>query len=266
MMPMTRPVLVIEHEADAGLDLMAGPFGTGLRVLRPYLGDPLPELPAEYGQVAAEYAGLIVLGGAMGAWDDEVAPWLPATRGLLAAAVRQELPTLGICLGGQLLAAACGGVVQRGPAGLELGVVPVTPLPAVSADPFFGAVERAIGGQPPESDGGRPGAWAVHQYHYDAVTRLPADAELIVTGDLYPHQGFRIGPAAWGVQYHPEVSTPGFVQWVNYSLRAGQLTDDAAANALGPIRSAQATQLRVASGHATAFLQALTHSAVRESG
>jgi GMP synthase (glutamine-hydrolysing) len=258
---MTGTVLVIEHEADAGLDLMAGPFGADLRVLRPYLGDPLPE-PGEAAQ--ARYAGLIVLGGEMGAWDDEVAPWLPATRRLMLDAVREELPTLGICLGGQLLAAACGGVVERGPAGLELGLVLVRPLPNVQSDPFFGRVERAIAVRQPGSAAEPPGSWAVHQYHQDAVTGLPADAELLVTGDRYPHQGFRVGPAAWGLQYHPEVSTRGFAEWVDSAQRKGELTDDVAADVLGPIRRAQAAQRRLASVHALAFLGVLTRSVVRE--
>jgi GMP synthase (glutamine-hydrolysing) len=244
-MTLPAPVLVIEHETNAGLDLMAGPFGADLLVIRPYRGDRLPQLDA-----GAEYAGLIVLGGEMAAWEDEVAPWLPATRQLLADAVRQELPTLGICLGSQLLAAACGGQVERGADGLELGLVPVTPLPVADADPFFGRIGRAIGGS------GEP-AWPVHQYHYDAVTQLPPDAELMVSAARYPVQGFRVGPAAWGVQYHPEVSTAGFVGWVGSAQRTGELTDVAAASALGPIRSGEATQGRLASVHALAFLDVL---------
>jgi GMP synthase (glutamine-hydrolysing) len=254
---MTAAVLVIEHEADAALDLMAAPFGAGLRVLRPYLGDRLPE-PAAVAD--AGYTGLIVLGGEMGAWDDEVAPWLPATRRVMADAVRRELPTLGICLGGQLLAAATGGVVERGALGLELGLVPVTPLPAVAGDPFFGAVGRAIEADRPAGSG-PTGSWAVHQYHQDAVTGLPPDAELIVTGDRYPHQGFRVGAAAWGLQYHPEVSTRGFAEWVSSARRKGELANDVAASVLGPIRMAQTVQRRLASAHALAFLDVLTTSA-----
>ncbi|MBN9620040.1 MAG: gamma-glutamyl-gamma-aminobutyrate hydrolase family protein, partial [Actinobacteria bacterium] len=67
------------------------------------------------------YAGLIVLGGSMGATDDAVAPWLPQVRALLRAAVRAELPTLGVCLGGQLLAAAHGGRIGANPDGPEFG-------------------------------------------------------------------------------------------------------------------------------------------------
>lgn len=245
---MTRPVLVVEHEASTGASLMTEPLGPDVQVLRPYLGEPFP--------VAAELSGLIVLGGSMAAWDDEVAPWLPATRSLIRDAVRTELPTFGICLGGQLMAAACGGTAERGAEGLELGLVPVTPLPTVDADPFFGRVQRAVAGDEPQP-------WLVHQYHYDAVTRLPEDAELLVTAGRYPHQGFRIGPAAWGVQYHPEVSTELFTQWVEGAVGSGELAM-AAADVLGPIREAAAAQQRLATAHASAFLEVVsTAGAVR---
>jgi GMP synthase (glutamine-hydrolysing) len=230
---LTDPVLVVEHEPDCGLSLMADPFADRVEVVRPYRGEPLPrDLQA--------FSGLIVLGGSMGAMDDDVAPWLPATRHLLRHAVRAEVPTLGICLGGQLLAAACGGTVERGAPGLELGIVPVTPLPTAEKDPFFGRVQQVL--PTPE--------WPVHQYHYDAVTELPADAELIVTGDVYPHQGFRAGSAAWGLQYHPEVSTGLFVEWVENNVAKGEMP---AADVLGPVRAGSAHQSRVAQAHAQAF-------------
>jgi GMP synthase (glutamine-hydrolysing) len=240
---MTGLILVVEHEPDAGLSLMAPHLAEQVQVVRPHLGEQLPESAAD------GYAGLLVLGGAMGAWDDEAAPWLPATRTLLADAVRAELPTLGICLGAQLLAAACGGTAERGAAGLELGVVPVTPLPVADADPFFAGVQRVLKDDP----AGAAGSWLVRQYHFDAVTALPPDTELVVTGTAYPHQGFRVGPAAWGVQYHPEVSTDLFAAWVAGGLRLGELSA-AATDVLGPIRDAAATQSLVAAAHARAFL------------
>jgi GMP synthase-like glutamine amidotransferase len=235
---MAGQLLVVEHEPDAGLSLMADHLGRHVQVVRPYRGEPLPAADVDPG-----YNGLIVLGGSMGALDDEVAPWLPATRRLLADAVRAGVPTLGICLGAQLLATACGGTVERGADGLELGVVPVKPLPEAGSDPFFGGLQRAVAAD----------AWPVLQYHYDAVTRLPPDAELIVTGERYPHQGFRVGAAAWGVQYHPEVSTHLFSEWVTGGLRRGELTADAAV-ALGPFGADSTGQSRIAAVHAQAFL------------
>jgi len=239
---MTGQVAVVEHEASAGASLMTDALGADVRIVRPYLGEPLPEL--------SELAGLLVLGGSMGAWDDEVAPWLPATRNLMRDAVQTRLPIFGICLGAQLLAAACGGTVGRGADGLELGLVPVTPLPAAHTDPFFSRVQSAVSED-------REAPWLVRQYHFDAVIELPAEAELMVTGDLYPHQGFRIGPAAWGVQYHPEVSTDLFTEWVEGELRSGGLPADAV-HVLGPIRDASATQSLLANAHATAFLDVVS--------
>jgi GMP synthase-like glutamine amidotransferase len=233
---------VVEHEADAGASLMDGALGPAVQVVRPYLGDALPAV--------SQLSGLLVLGGSMGAWDDEIAPWLPAVRDLLRDAVRTGLPTLGICLGGQLLAAACAGTVERGGAGLEVGVIPVTPLPAADSDPFFGRVRRTLDGD-----------WPVHQYHFDAVTRLPADAELKVTGDRYPHQGFRVGAAAWGVQYHPEVSTDLFTTWLEHGQSAGDLAD--APDLLQRARDGATAQARVAAVHAGAFLEVVQGAAVQ---
>jgi GMP synthase (glutamine-hydrolysing) len=231
-------VLVVEHEPDAGLSMMAEHLDGAVQVVRPYLGESLPE---SMGQ-SADYLGLIVLGGSMGAWDDEVAPWLPTTRRLLADAVRRQVPTLGICLGAQLLAAACGGVVERGAAGLEVGLTPVTALPAAASDPFFGPVASAVGRQ-----------WQASQYHNDAVTRLPADADLMVSGDRYRQQGFRVGSAAWGVQYHPEVAPDLFAGWVANGQRSGELATDAT----DLIEAAQASSValsQVAAAHSQAFL------------
>lgn len=182
---------VIEHEADAGLDLFAGWLADQeLRIIRPYLGEPVPETPG---------TALIVLGGAMNAYADTAAPWLVGVRSLLAAAVTREVPTLGICLGAQLLAAATGGAVQvNAPAGLEAGVVDVTWNGAAADDPLCA---------------GQPVPFPSLAMHYDGIAALPAGAVLLGSTPRYPHQVFRVGAAAWGVQFHPEVSVAGFAGW-----------------------------------------------------
>jgi GMP synthase (glutamine-hydrolysing) len=203
---MHNNVVVIEHEVGAGPGYLGGwlaAAGVDCEIVRPYLGDPVP------GRVRG---GLIVLGGEPSAWDDESHPWLPATRELIRAAVRDEVPTLGICLGGQLMTLACGGVVERGERGLEVGVRPVLPLPAAAGDPLFGPVADAVG-----SD-----AVAV-QYHRDAMTRLPAGAVPLMTGDLYANQAYRLGSRAWAVQFHPEATPEIFIGWTAGSADA--LTD-----------------------------------------
>ena len=193
-----RGVLVVQHEADAGLGRLERALmgAAALDVRRPDLGDPLPA-------ALAGYAGLVVLGGTMGATDDDVAPWLPATRRLLAAGVEQQVPTLGICLGAQLLAVATGGRVERGAAGLEVGVVLVAFRTDAADDALLGAVVAGCGPEP-----------LVPQFHQDAVTRLPPGAVLLATGERYPHQAFRLGTCAWGLQYHPEVTAADWTAWL----------------------------------------------------
>lgn len=241
---MPDRLVVVEHEDNATLDLMAAPLAdswTGpIEVLRPYRGDVLPQDTSGIG-------ALLVLGGEMGALDDVAAPWLPGTRRLLAQAVAGQVPTLGICLGAQLLAAATGGVVERGAGGLELGLVSLRPLPWAGADPYLGHVLGRLGGQLGD----------VLQYHRDAVTTLPPDAELLVSGEQYPHQAFRVGAAAWGVQYHPEVSATAFESW----LGAAEVEDppaSAAARAAIHARPGVAGRPDLARAHATGLVAAIT--------
>ncbi|MEV0615875.1 type 1 glutamine amidotransferase [Nonomuraea sp. NPDC050404] len=181
-------ITVIEHEAEAGLGYLAGWLGVACEVVRPYLGEEIPARPAD---------GLIVLGGAAAAWEDERSPWQPATRDLLRVAVDDAVPTLAICLGAQLLTMACGGTVERGANGLEIGACEVVPLPAAASDPLLSGVGTSV---------------AV-QYHQDAMTRLPDGAVPLMTGAQYPNQAYRLGEAAWAVQFHPEATPEIFASW-----------------------------------------------------
>ncbi|WP_035812717.1 type 1 glutamine amidotransferase [Jiangella gansuensis] len=191
----TRPPLidVVEHEPGCPLDRF-GPWladaGAPVRVVRPYAGDAVPSEPG---------AGLIVLGGQMSAYDDGAAPWLPAVRSLLAASVEAGAPTLGICLGAQLLAVALGGAVDVGAApGRESGVVDVVWRAEADDDPLVRGLRAPFPGP---------------SMHADAVAVLPPGAVWLASSAMYPHQAFRVGPAAWGVQFHPEVSLPTFTGW-----------------------------------------------------
>ena len=110
-------VLVVENESDAGpfmFEQWLAAADVAVEICRPYVGDPLP--------VAVRHDGLIVLGGEMGACDDHKAPWLAPLRTMLARAVSDNKAVLGICLGAQLLATACGGQVKPSRTGGELGL------------------------------------------------------------------------------------------------------------------------------------------------
>jgi GMP synthase-like glutamine amidotransferase len=183
---------VVQHEERVPLARWQDAPGLDLVVIRPHLGEPVPA-------DLTGYDGLIVLGGTMAAWEDEVAPWLPDTRALLARAVDDATPVLGICLGAQLLAMATGGTVVKGPDGPELGVVRITVRPEARDDRLL----HRAGPTFPAPQG-----------HHDAITRLPDGAALLATSDVYPHQAFRLGECAWGVQYHPEADHGTFADWM----------------------------------------------------
>lgn len=187
------PVLVIQHEPGVSLGRF-GPWlaraGIEVEIVQAQAGLPVS---------LADYEGLIVLGGTMAAWADEDAPWLPQVRELLRVAVDRSIPTLGLCLGGQLLALALGGRVERGPAGWEVGVAQVVPTAAAGSDPLTAHVRAE----------GLPAA----QWHSDAVTALPVGATLLLTGSTYENQMFRVGDCAWGTQFHPEVTVEDFCGW-----------------------------------------------------
>jgi GMP synthase (glutamine-hydrolysing) len=142
------------------------------------------------------FGGLLVLGGEVGADDDARAPWLPAVRALLREAVSRELPTLGICLGAQLLAVANGGAVAPNPDGPEFGAQLIAKRAAASTDPLFGPL---------------PITPDVIQWHFDAIVRMPPGAVQLASSPGCDVQAFRLGRLAWGIQFHIE-TTPVLVR------------------------------------------------------
>ncbi|HEX6500653.1 MAG TPA: type 1 glutamine amidotransferase [Micromonosporaceae bacterium] len=174
--------------------------GLYLRVVRPHRGEPLPE-------TLDGYAGLVVLGGEQSAYptvDGEPgAPWFPALEGLLRKAVRHKVATLAVCLGAQLLATAHGGTVARSAEGPEIGPRLVARRDAAEKDPVWAEV---------------PFAPDVLQWHLDEITELPYGATLLAASPRYPHQAFRLGDRAWGVQFHIECDTAMVAGWAANSL------------------------------------------------
>jgi GMP synthase-like glutamine amidotransferase len=153
---------------------------------RPYCGEPLPELQ--------DITALIVLGGAMGANDDQRYPFLTALKELIRAVVAAQIPYLGICLGGQLLAAALDTAVASN-RWEELGTHAVTLTEAGTAERLFSGVAATF---------------STFQWHHDSFD-LPANATLLASSPACRHQAFRIGHNAWGLQFHPEV-TPAIIR------------------------------------------------------
>jgi GMP synthase-like glutamine amidotransferase len=181
--------LVVQNDADDGPGVVGGwlaDAGLPLRVVRADRGEPVP---ADPGGAAA----LVVLGAAA---DDE--PWYPAVEELLRAAVAARVPALGLCLGGQLLARALGGRVEVAGAGPEIGARLVGKRDAAGNDPLFADL---------------PLMPDVIQWHHNEITELPVGATLLAASPSYPHQAFRYGERAWGVQFHLECDPAMLTGW-----------------------------------------------------
>jgi GMP synthase-like glutamine amidotransferase len=187
------PILVIENDRSDPIGRLGDWLVCAGAELEVVLGPAGEKIPTDLGR----YSGLVVMGGAPNAHDDDRAPWLPAVRDLLAAAVRAELPTLAICLGGQLLAAATGGLVERAHTP-EYGAQLVAKRQAAATDPLF----RDL-----------PITPDVLQWHVDAITQLPPGSVLLASSPGCEVQAFRVGRLAWGTQFHIETTPETVTAW-----------------------------------------------------
>jgi GMP synthase-like glutamine amidotransferase len=187
----TRRCLVVQHLAAEGPGLIATvarDHGYALDVRRMDRGDPVPAGDA--------LDGLVVLGGTMGAYDLAAYPHLAAEQRLLAEACARDVPILGVCLGAQLLAAALGARVFRGPAA-EIGFGIVTLTPEGARDPILG-----------------PSGPAFPAFHWHSDTfDLPRGATHLAASAAYPQQAFRFGARAYGLQFHVELDRPLARDW-----------------------------------------------------
>jgi len=168
-------------------------------------GDPLPALDAVDGIVSA--------GGEQSAVDLRADPVLAEEADWLREAATREVPVLGVCLGGQLLAAALGGTV----APLSRRLVHWLPLEVTDpADPLFGALPAGAHGLYWNEDGFEPPPGAV-----ELVRRTTPSCS-----------AFRRG-RAWGVQFHPDADAGVLDHWYRgWSHAPGAAgTDEASARA-----------------------------------
>jgi GMP synthase (glutamine-hydrolysing) len=194
------PVLVVEHEAQCPpgwLGEWLTDAGAELDVRRPYAGDELPD-------ALDDHSGLLVLGGEMGAYDDDTFPWLSDVKRLVPVAIDDGTPVLGVCLGHQLVAVALGGEVVPNPRGQQIGVLGVGWTDAARDDRLFAPL-AALG----------PDVPAV-QWNNDVVSRLPDDAVDLAHTDNGELQAVRFAPAVWGVQWHPEAGEEIIRPWADH--------------------------------------------------
>ena len=187
-------VLAIVHDADAG----PGVFGEAIAARGAALdswdipaGGPPPRDPRAYEAVLA-------LGGAAHPDQEALHPWLGREVSLLADLLEAQTPILGVCLGAELLAAAAGGGARamRRP---EVGWFDVRVTEAGVGDPLLGPLAPAF---------------AALEWHSYALA-LPAGAVALACSESCP-QAFRVGAAAWGIQFHAEVTLTDLAAWIGH--------------------------------------------------
>ncbi|WP_230770259.1 glutamine amidotransferase [Sphingomonas sp. Leaf4] len=139
---------------------------------------------------------LIVMGGPMGVYDTADHPWIPGEIAALARRLAADRPTLGICLGAQMVAAALGAAVYKGPA-CEIG------FDAIELTPGIASPLRHVAQVP------------VLHWHGDTFD-LPHGTELLATTARY-RQGFRRGSNLLALQFHAEMGEDErFTAWLDY--------------------------------------------------
>ncbi len=166
-----------------------------ITVIRLYASERLP--------VLSGLSAAIVLGGAMSVKDTETFPFLVGLKEWMRRILDTEMPFLGICLGGQLLAEVAGGQVLFR-MNEEYGCKPVTMTDEGIADPLFKGISSPF---------------MTFHYHTDCFVPPKGSVHLAWT-EQCPHQAFRSGPCAYGLQFHPEVDRSIVSRWVD--LTAGQ--------------------------------------------
>jgi len=189
---MKQPKILIVKTGDTFADLI-GSFGDFEDWIRQGLGvgedrvqvvnapafAPLPE--------PGTFSGAVIAGSH--AMVTQNLDWSLSVEAWLALVVTAGVPVLGICYGHQLLAKAMGGKVDFHPDGLEIGTTPITLTADALSDPLLH---------------GLPPVFNAHTCHSQTVLTLPPGAVILAENPHEPLHAFRLGRAAWGVQFHPE--------------------------------------------------------------
>ena len=180
---MDRCIVFIEHEPEPRDDrasMYLADQGFTIAWFQPFKGDPLPDIDKNV-------AGVVVTGGGAQIDQIEQSPYLYSESQWLEQCLKANVPVLGLCLGGQLLAHVLGARVAPRDDGLqEFGYYTVRPTNL--EQPFV------------------PQDFAVLQSHSRGF-EVPHGAKLLARGELFPNQAFCYGENAYGLQFHPEVTS-----------------------------------------------------------
>ncbi len=186
-------VQVFQHEAFEDLDGM-GPWfteqGWEIAYTRVDKGEDYPE--------SLEGIDMLVLmGGTMGVYEREKYPWIDKELAIIKEAIDKGVIVLGVCLGAQLIAAALGAEVYQHDV-REIGWHEIEKTEAGRFDPVFEGI---------------PDKMLIFQWHGDTFD-LPEGATLLATSNACPHQAFSYGQSVLALQFHPENTAPGLLEFL----------------------------------------------------
>lgn len=190
---MTK-ALVLQHVAHEGLGTIFSELVSRkikADYIRLYLGQEIPD-------ELSEYSCMIIMGGPMGAYEENIYPFIVPELKLIEKALSSDMPVLGICLGAQLMARAAGSVVYQGET-KEIGWYGLSLTSDGLKDPLFA---------------GLPEDFTVFQWHGDTFD-VPKGATLLASSLRYPNQMLRIGKNSYALQFHLEVMDVMVREWID---------------------------------------------------
>lgn len=189
---MEKRALIIRHVPYEGVAGFRAPIeAAGYAIDRIDVTDPAF---AEVDLIAPDL--VVLMGGSMGVYDVAAHPWIACEIARLAARIASDRPTLGVCLGAQMIAAALGARVYPG-GGQEIGFAPLMLTAAGLRSPL-----RHLADVP------------VLHWHGDTFD-LPEDTDLLASTSRYAHQAFRRGPTLLALQCHAEMGEdPRIEAWL----------------------------------------------------
>lgn len=178
-------VLVLQHvpcETPGVIGEVLSAESISTEIVRIFEGKKVPD-------ELEEAAGIVIMGGPMGVYEQNRHPFLRQEIRLIEEALKKEKPILGICLGSQLLASALGARVKPGKQ-KEIGWYPVRLAKSAKTDPLWS---------------GANDSFTAYHWHGD-VFELPRGAVSLASSALTQCQAFRYGKNAYGFLFHMEVT------------------------------------------------------------
>lgn len=190
-----KMVLFIKHAEIEGPGMFGSFFKDSLyktKIVELWKGQVLPPLE--------ECDAIILLGGPMNVYEEDKYPFLVQEDIFIKKALAADIPVLGVCLGAQLLAKACGARVMKAEE-KEIGWDKVLLTAEAKDDPLFSELPEVL---------------AVFQWHEDTF-EIPAGAVLLAEGRKCRIQAVRFTRNSWGLQFHPEMNFQMLKSWLQDS-------------------------------------------------